>query len=307
MKVLITGACGHIGSYLLENIYKIKKIKKTFLVDNLESNRFHSLFNNSKKNNLSFFKRDLNDKNALKDFSNIDVIVHLASMTNAEKSFGKEKQMFSNNLNCLDTVIKYCIKNKTKLIHLSSTSVYGKQTNIVDESCEEKFLIPQSPYAKIKLIEEKTLIKYKKDLKYNTFRFGTIAGVSKGIRFHTAVNSFCLNAAINEKVRVYKNAMDQYRPYLSLRDSFKVFQFCFEKNFFTNDIYNALSGNYTVRQILNRIKKFKKKISIDFVDTPILNQLSYHVDQSKIQKKGLILKSDITTDIKEKINLFRNT
>ena len=259
MKVLITGACGHIGSYLLENIYKIKKVKKTVLVDNLESNRFHSLFNNSKKNNLSFFKRDLNDKNALKDFSNIDVIVHLASMTNAEKSFGKEKQMFSNNLNCLDTVIKYCIKNKTKLIHLSSTSVYGKQTNIVDESCEEKFLIPQSPYAKIKLIEEKTLIKYKKDLKYNTFRFGTIAGVSKGIRFHTAVNSFCLNAAINEKVRVYKNAMDQYRPYLSLRDSFKVFQFCFEKNFFTNDIYNALSGNYTVRQILNRIKKFKKK------------------------------------------------
>mgnify|MGYP005639708887 FL=1 len=307
MKVLITGACGHIGSYLLENIYKIKKVKKTILVDNLESNRFNSLFNNLKKNNLSFFKRDLNDKNALKDFKNVDVIVHLASMTNAEKSFGKEKQMFSNNLNCLDTVIKYCIKNKTKLIHLSSTSVYGKQTEIVDEDCEEKFLIPQSPYAKIKLIEEKTLMKYRKNLKYNTFRFGTIAGVSKGIRFHTAVNSFCLNAAINEKVRVYKNAMDQYRPYLSLRDSFKVFKFFFEKKFFTNDIYNALSGNYTVRQILNRIKKFKKKISIDFVDTPILNQLSYHVDQSKIQKRGLILNSDITNDIKETIDLFKNT
>ena len=307
MKVLITGACGHIGSYLLENIYKIKKVKKTILVDNLESNRFNSLFNNLKKNNFSFFKRDLNDKNALKDFKNVDVIVHLASMTNAEKSFGKEKQMFSNNLNCLDTVIKYCIKNKTKLIHLSSTSVYGKQTEIVDEDCEEKFLIPQSPYAKIKLIEEKTLMKYRKNLKYNTFRFGTIAGVSKGIRFHTAVNSFCLNAAINEKVRVYKNAMDQYRPYLSLKDSFKVFKFCFEKNFFTNDIYNALSGNYTVRQILNRIKKFKKKISIDFVDTPILNQLSYHVDQKKIQKRGLILNSDITNDIKETIDLFKNT
>ena len=49
MKVLITGACGHIGSYLLENIYKIKKVKKTILVDNLESNRFNSLFNNLKK------------------------------------------------------------------------------------------------------------------------------------------------------------------------------------------------------------------------------------------------------------------
>ena len=306
MKILVTGACGHIGSYFLENVHKIKKIKKTILVDNLESNRFTSLFNNLKKNNLNFYKRDLNDRKSLNDIKNIDVVIHLASMTNAAKSFGKEKEMFSNNLNCLDTVIDFCLKNKSKLIHLSSTSVYGKQTNIVDENCEERFLLPQSPYAKIKLIEEKKLLKLKNKISYNTFRFGTIAGVSKGIRFHTAVNSFCINAAMNEKINVYKNAMDQYRPYLSIRDAFKVFKFCIEKNFFNNDIFNALSGNFTVRQILNKIKKYKKKINIKYVDTPLLNQLSYHVDQSKIQKYGLKLNADITLDIKNTINLFKN-
>ena len=306
MKILVTGACGHIGSYFLENVHKIKKVKKTILVDNLESNRFTSLFNNLKKNNLNFYKRDLNDRKSLNDIKNIDVVIHLASMTNAAKSFGKEKEMFSNNLNCLDTVIDFCLKNKSKLIHLSSTSVYGKQTNIVDENCEERFLLPQSPYAKIKLIEEKKLLKLKNKISYNTFRFGTIAGVSKGIRFHTAVNSFCINAALNEKINVYKNAMDQYRPYLSVRDTFKVFKFCIEKNFFNNDIFNALSGNFTVRQILNKIKKYKKKINIKYVDTPLLNQLSYHVDQSKIQKYGLKLNADITLDIKNIINLFKN-
>ena len=306
MKILVTGACGHIGSYFLENVHKIKKVKKTILVDNLESNRFTSLFNNLKKNNLNFYKRDLNDRKSLNDIKNIDVVIHLASMTNAAKSFGKEKEMFSNNLNCLDTVIDFCLKNKSKLIHLSSTSVYGKQTNIVDENCEERFLLPQSPYAKIKLIEEKKLLKLKNKISYNTFRFGTIAGVSKGIRFHTAVNSFCINAAMNEKINVYKNAMDQYRPYLSVRDAFKVFKFCIEKNFFNNDIFNALSGNFTVRQILNKIKKYKKKINIKYVDTPLLNQLSYHVDQSKIQKYGLKLNADITLDIKNTINLFKN-
>ena len=306
MKILVTGACGHIGSYFLENVHKIKKVKKTILVDNLESNRFTSLFNNLKKNNLNLYKRDLNDRKSLNDIKNIDVVIHLASMTNAAKSFGKEKEMFSNNLNCLDTVIDFCLKNKSKLIHLSSTSVYGKQTNIVDENCEERFLLPQSPYAKIKLIEEKKLLKLKNKISYNTFRFGTIAGVSKGIRFHTAVNSFCINAALNEKINVYKNAMDQYRPYLSVRDAFKVFKFCIEKNFFNNDIFNALSGNFTVRQILNKIKKYKKKINIKYVDTPLLNQLSYHVDQSKIQKYGLKLNADITLDIKNTINLFKN-
>ena len=49
MNLLITGCCGHIGSYLTDNVYKIKKIKKTFIVDNLESNRFYSMFDSKKK------------------------------------------------------------------------------------------------------------------------------------------------------------------------------------------------------------------------------------------------------------------
>ena len=40
MNLLITGCCGHIGSYLAENVYKIKNIKKTYKKKNLESNQF---------------------------------------------------------------------------------------------------------------------------------------------------------------------------------------------------------------------------------------------------------------------------
>ena len=55
MKVLITGACGHIGSFLAENIHKIKSISKTIIVDNLKSNRFNSLYNFEKKKQFKFF------------------------------------------------------------------------------------------------------------------------------------------------------------------------------------------------------------------------------------------------------------
>ena len=225
-------------------------------------------------------------------------------MTNAEKSFSVEKEMFRNNLECMKNVIDYCQKSKVKLIHLSSTSVYGKQAELVDENCEKKYLKPQSPYAKIKLIEENMLKKNKK-INYNTFRLGTIAGYSKGIRFHTAVNKFCLNAAFNQKISVYKTAMNQYRPYLSVRDAFKLFKFCIEKNFFKNDIFNALSGNYTVKQIISKIKKRKKNISIKLVKTEIMNQLSYHVDDSKIRKYGLKLSSDLQKDIDDTLKLFK--
>ena len=306
MNLLITGSCGHIGSYIVENVYKIKKIKKTIAVDNIKSNRFCSLFDLKKNNNLKFFLRDVSNLNSLKDFKKIDYVIHCASMTNAEKSFGKEKEMYKNNINCLKTVIEFCKKNKSKLIHLSTTSVYGKQADLVDETCEKKFLKPQSPYAYIKLIEENMLKKESKNLIYNTFRFGTIAGISKGIRFHTAVNKFCLNAAINENINIYKTALNQYRPYLSLKDAFKVFQFSIEKDFFKNDIYNALSGNYTVNQILKKIKKKKKNLKIKFVSSEIMNQLSYHVSSKKLNDAGLFLRNKIDSDIKDTLKLLEN-
>ncbi len=306
MNLLITGCCGHIGSFVAENVHKIKKIKKTILVDNIKSNRFCSLYNLKKKNNLKFYLRDINKKNSLNDFKNIKYVIHCASMTNAEKSFGKENEMYKNNIDCLKNVIAFCKKNNSKLIHISSTSVYGKQTDLVDENCEEKFLKPQSPYADIKLIEEKILNKNSDKLIFNTFRFGTISGVSKGIRFHTAVNKFCLNAAIDEEIFVYKTALNQFRPYLSLSDAFKVFKFCIDKDFFKNDIFNALSGNFTVKQILDKIKKYKRKIKVKFVSTEIMNQLSYHVSCKKLESCGLTLKGSIDKDIKQTLKLLDN-
>ena len=105
MNLLITGSCGHIGSYIAENVYKIKKIKKTIAVDNIKSNRFCSLFDLKKNNNLKFFLRDVSNLNSLKDFKKIDYVIHCASMTNAEKSFGKKKEMYKNNINCFIPII----------------------------------------------------------------------------------------------------------------------------------------------------------------------------------------------------------
>ncbi len=306
MNILITGACGHIGSYLVQNLYKIKKVKKAVLVDNLKSNKVNSLFNINKKNKVEFFLRDLNDKKSLDDFKNINIVFHFASMTNAEQSFENEIEMRTNNINCLNAVMRFCIKTGARLVHLSSTSIYGKQAALVDEKCEKKYLKPQSPYAKIKIEEEDILKRKSKLIKYNTFRFGTIVGISSGMRFHTAVNSFCLSAALHEKIKIYKTALNQYRPYLSLNDAFKVFRFCIEKNFFENDVYNVVSNNFTVNQIIKKIKKYKKNASTIFVNSSIMNQLSYHVDKKKLQNKGLFLNSNLNRDIANTLKLFKN-
>ena len=59
MKLLITGACGHIGSYLINNIHKLSKVKEVILIDNFNSKRYFSLFNLKKNIKFSFYNIDL--------------------------------------------------------------------------------------------------------------------------------------------------------------------------------------------------------------------------------------------------------
>ena len=151
------------------------------------------------------------------------------------------------------------LKKNAKLIHLSSTSVYGHSTKTVDENF--KNLEPRSPYAEEKLMEENYLKRLKK-IKFITFRLGTISGISKGMRFHTAVNKFCLNTILGQEIPVWTNALNQQRPYCSLKDAINAIIKIINYNGFDNQTYNVLTKNYTVGQILNMIKSnnFKFKI-----------------------------------------------
>ena len=230
--------------------------------------------------------------------------MHLASLTNAAASVKNKKNIYKNNLGIFKNIIKYCKKNHSKLIHISSTSVYGKQSGLVDENC--KFLRPQTPYAKIKLFEERLLQKNKKRINFITLRFATIAGVSAGMRFHTAVNKFCLDAILGDVIFVWRGAFRLYRPYLSLGDAFTMIKFIINKNYFDKEIYNVLTNNYTVKDIVEIIKKFRPKISIKFVKSKIINQLSYKVSDKKIRNKGIFKKRDLTNDIKQTLKLFNN-
>ena len=122
------------------------------------------------------------------------------------------------------------------------------------------------------------------------------------MRFHTAVNKFCLQAVTNKKITVWKTAMDQFRPYLSLSDAFKAINFILSKRLFNNESYNILTENLTVNNILSEIKKNGFQLKIKLVSSKIMNQLTYKVSKIKIQKKGLKLNHKIRFEIKKTLN-----
>ena len=308
MKILITGGLGHIGSYILRN-FKIKNKKITFyIVDNLISQRYCSLFDLPKRNNYKFINQDISTYNYEK-LPKANIVIHLAAKTDAAQSDKHEKE-FSKNFNATKNIINYCLLNKSKLIFASTTSVYGPQSDFVDENCLEADLNPQSPYAKIKLNEEKIIAKKMTNNFYVIVRFGTVFGYAQGIRFHTAVNKFCFQASIGLPLTVWKTAINQYRPYLSLKDlNLSIESIIKEKNY-DNEIYNVLSFNLTVSDILKVIKKTYSKININYVNHPIMNQMSYKVSNAKFLNKFKKIKYDENPSegidqILKKLNSFK--
>lgn len=310
-KILVTGALGHIGSKLVRDLPKILKKSKITMIDNFITQRFSSLFNLEKHNKYKFYEIDVmkNEMELEKIIKKNDIVIHLAAITDAANSFNNPELVEKNNLNATKIIASICTKQKKKLIFISSTSVYGTQEKTVDENCKKSELQPQSPYAVTKLKEEKVIKDFvkKEKLKAIICRFGTIYGFSPGIRFHTAVNKFCFQAVFNQKITIWKTAYNQKRPYLDLIDAVNAIAFIINKNIFDGEVYNILTENLTVKQVISAIRKNIKKTKIKYVSNQIMNQLSYEVLNKKFKDKGYIFKGNFQKSITKTINTLINS
>ena len=309
MKIIVTGAIGHIGSYIIRDLGKNFPGADIVMVDNMMTQRFPSLFNLPSNANYHFIEGDVSQMNLESVFVGANVVIHLAAITDAAGSVDKAEELEANNYQSTLRVAKACIDFNVCLIALSSTSVYGTQKDQVDENCSEIDLQPQSPYATTKLKEEEliTNLVNKEGLKAIHCRFGTIFGASPGMRFHTAVNKFCWQAVMGQPITVWTTAYDQKRPYLDLLDASRAIDYIIKNNIFDGQIYNVLTHNSTVREVVDTIKEFVPGLKIEFVDNRIMNQLSYEVLCDRFKSKGFVFSGSLKKGIKETIDLLKNS
>ena len=308
MKIVVTGALGHIGSYVIRDLARQFPDSEIVMIDNLITQRYSSLFNLPSNGNYKFIEGDITKLDLKSLFKNANVVIHLAAITDAAGSFERSKEVEANNFQSTLKVAEACIHSGSRLISPSSTSVYGTQNDVVDENCSEEELQPQSPYAKTKLKEEAYIadLVAKKELKAILCRFGTIFGTSPGMRFHTAVNKFCWQASMGIPITVWKTAYDQKRPYLDLKDASRAMTFIIQNDIFDGEIYNVLTLNSTVREVVETIKEFEPSLKVEFVDNQIMNQLSYEVLCDKFKAKGFVFSGNLKEGIKDSISLLKN-
>lgn len=297
MKIVITGALGHIGSRLIRVLPERFPDATFILLDNLSTQRYASLFHLPSAH-YHFLQVDLCNCSLEQTIGLADCVIHLAAMTDAANSFERKEALFDNNLTMTQRLAEYCNTMNIPLIFPSSTSVYGSQDNRVDEHCAVEVLQPQSPYADCKIQEETLLQTYATaGLPVVILRLGTIFGPSPGMRFHTAVNKFCWQAAMGQKITVWRTAYQQNRPYLSLTDAVNAIAFIIQHQLYDGEIYNVLTANHTVQDVIEVIRCFVPDLELAFVDAKIMNQLSYEVVNTKLIQQGFVYQDHLLAGI----------
>lgn len=307
MRIVVTGALGHIGSYLVRDLAAQFPGAEIVMLDNMMTQRFPSLFNLPVLGSYSFIEADVTKADLVPVFRGAFAVIHLAAITDAAGSFERAAQCEENNYLATARVSEACVETGVRLIALSSTSVYGTQNKVVAEDCAAEELNPQSPYATTKLKEEElvTRLCVEKGLKAVCCRFGTIFGASPGLRFHTAVNKFCWQAVMGQPITVWSTAYDQKRPYLDLFDASRAIAFILRQNLFDGRVFNVLTLNTTVRNIVDIVHEFVPDLEVTFVDNKIMNQLSYEVSCERFKSEGFAFAGDLRRGIGDTINLMR--
>ena len=299
-NVLVTGGLGHIGSALVK---KLAPDYSVTVVDNLLTQRYCSLFSFNQP--VKFIEDSFENVS----LDGIDTVIHLAAITDAASSFGNKAEIEKVNVRDTQSFIKRCKDSDVGLfVFPSSTSVYGVSADVVFED-DDQYLNPQSPYAESKLeIEETIQQRLGESCKYLILRLGTIFGPSPGMRFHTAVNKFCYQAALGQPLTIWKDNYDKVRPYLGINDACCAIDHFLRKSGVHEDrhrnkIYNVLTENVKTRDIVDFLDKMVG-VEIEMVDTPLLNQCSYIVSNQRLKAGGFYPKDNMLDEIFKTLKLL---
>ncbi len=273
MKILITGGSGYIGTNLIP-----KLLKKKHYIINIDTQWFgHYLTDHPRLKN---YKMDYAFIDKIKD-KNIDAVIHLASIANdpmaeIDKNLSWETSAL-NTYRLMEFMKERKIK---KILYASSGSVYGikKEKKVTENSKLE----PISLYNKVKMVTERIILSYQKDITSFIIRPSTVCGYSPRMRLDLTVNILTFSALKNNVINVFGG--NQIRPNIHIDDMSRVYEFFLKKNKKYSGIYNAGYENKSIIEIAKSVSKItESKINVikDKSDPR-----SYRLNSEKLQNIG---------------------
>jgi UDP-glucose 4-epimerase len=227
MNVLITGGAGFIGSHVVENLLKDKKIKKISIIDNLLDGSLKNLKPSLHDQRVFFYKRDINNINNIKYlFKKINTVIHLAALSDIVPSIVHPTQYLNTNImgtvNVLEAMRSY---NVPKIIYAASSSCYGIPKKY--PTSESGKIDPQYPYAFSKHIGEQVILHWSKvyGINFISLRLFNVYGLrSRTHGAYGAALGVFLKQKLSKKPFTVVGTGNQKRDFVNAKDVAEAFK-----------------------------------------------------------------------------------
>jgi nucleoside-diphosphate-sugar epimerase len=248
-KIMLAGGAGYIGSMLtpalLEHGYTVEVIDLCWFGCNLPPE-------------VKVTRKNLFDCRE-NDFEGFDQIIFLAGLSNDPMAEYSPSNNFIYNA-ALPSYLAYIAKRVgvKRYIYASSCSVYGYTINQLYD--EESPATCGYPYGISKLQGERGVTQLA-DNKFSviSLRQGTVCGHSPRMRFDLIVNTMFKTAITEGRIVVNNPAI--WRPIYDLRDAVNAYLRSIQSDYTVNGVFNVTSGNYTVGQVADLVKREIEKLT----------------------------------------------
>lgn len=173
MKILVTGGCGYIGSFMVKVL--IERGHSPIVLDNLKRGNRDAIHEN-----VPFYQGNVSDEVVMSQITQehiIDGVIHFAGFISMRESMENPQLYFQQNtfetLKLLELLNKFKIRN---IIFSSTAGVYGNPEKVPIQEDDRKD--PTNPYGESKLFVERILKWYHEifGLNYTVLRYFNACG-----------------------------------------------------------------------------------------------------------------------------------
>jgi len=222
MKIFITGSAGFIGTHLRESLEN--EGHSVIGLDNLS----HPCAYHKKPEIVDSLS---NIEDYIDLIANSDWVINLAADINVEKSLLFPFHAVETNFIAAMKLLDICSKLDVKLIHASTSEIYGDRIGVMDENHRT---CPKSPYAASKLAIDGMIRAYVESYgtraiivrNYNTFgkyqsndKFGAVIGIFAHRILNDKPPVIFGDGSARRDFMHYSDAIDFYKKILYLQDA----------------------------------------------------------------------------------------
>jgi len=134
-RILITGACGTVGSVLVRQLSEYVSDCEIIGLDNNESELFFTQQEYANYQNMNFFLADVRDKDRLSmEMSNIDIVFHTAAFKHVVLCEQSPFEAVQTNIIGVQNLIAACFENNVKKTIFTSSDKAVNPTSVMGTS-----------------------------------------------------------------------------------------------------------------------------------------------------------------------------